>query len=348
MQKRLYTLGACCFASHFFVEAATFLILTRYSSSPLMWTLALLYDFFAFVPQGVYGALRDKLFPRVDFSLIGGVFMAAAAVMAHFGAPLYAVGLVLAVGNGMLHVHAAEETLRRSPGRVTPAALFVSGGSFGLITGRLLCSAGVPVLWALAFTLLAVLCCRGADLLCLSAAPENLQKYRFAAENLPLWELAGLAVLVVAVRAYMGYGIPTAWNKTTAQTVALYAFMGVGKALGGIVTDRFGVRTAAVVSTLPALPFLLFGNRIMAVSLFGVMLFSMTMAVTLAVLVSVMPQSPGIAFGFTTLGLALGTFPIFVYKTESFAVNCVTVSVLSVVCFFILLKICAKEKSKHV
>ena len=54
---------------------------------------------------------------------------------------------------------------------------------------------------------------------------------------------------------------------------------------------------------LLALPFLLFGDRYMLISLIGVMFFSMTMSVTLAVLVSVLPDAPGLAFGLTASAL---------------------------------------------
>ena len=94
---------------------------------------------------------------------------------------------------------------------------------------------------------------------------------------------------------------------------------------------------------LGALPFLLFGDGVMAVSLIGVMLFSMTMAVTLALIVSRIPDRCGVAFGFTTLGLFVGTLPVFFFRISSLAVNCVVITVLSAVCYVILKTICTQE-----
>ena len=37
------------------------------------------------------------------------------------------------------------------------------------------------------------------------------------------------SVLVVIIRGYMGYGIPTSWNKTTLQLIILYFTMGIRK-----------------------------------------------------------------------------------------------------------------------
>ena len=103
--------------------------------------------------------------------------------------------------------------------------------------------------------------------------------------------------------------------------------------------------TVSVMSASGALPFLLCGSELMTVSLIGVTFFSMTMAVTLALIVSVMKKYPGVAFGFTTVGLFLGTVPVFFVRIRSMLVNCIIISVLTVVCVIILTMICAKKKS---
>lgn len=147
---------------------------------------------------------------------------------------------------------------------------------------------------------------------------------------------------VVAVRGYVGYGIPTSWNKTIPQTILLFSFMGIGKVLGGILTDMIGVRKTTYISMLGAIPFLLCGDNNMVILLIGVMFFSMTMAITLAILVSVFPETPGFAFGITTVGLALGSLPIFFFRIESFVVNSIVVVVSSLICLAILLTITRK------
>ena len=60
------------------------------------------------------------------------------------------------------------------------------------------------------------------------------------------------------IRGYIGYGLPTSWNKTITQSVILYFTMGIGKALGGILTDILGIRKIAVISTIGSIPFLFF------------------------------------------------------------------------------------------
>ena len=174
---------------------------------------------------------------------------------------------------------------------------------------------------------------------------HNLEAYDFADPNRGTRAVLTLAVFVVVIRSYMGYGIPTTWNKTQFQTVLLYCAMGVGKALGGILIDRIGIRKTALISTIGALPFLLVGNNLMVVSLVGVMLFSMTMAVSLGLIVSRLKEAPGVAFGLTTVGLFLGTLPVFVFRTDSVLVNSITVAGLTLASVVILNSICKKEKA---
>ena len=143
----------------------------------------------------------------------------------------------------------------------------------------------------------------------------------------------------------MGYGIPTSWNKTTLQTVILFFSMGIGKCMGGILSDAYGIKKISTISTLIAIPFLCFGNNIMLVSLIGVMMFSMTMSITLAILTSVYKNRPGLAFGFTTIGLFLGTAPIFFIKITQ-TLNIIFIISLSIICC-IILNILFKDGAKN-
>ena len=120
--------------------------------------------------------------------------------------------------------------------------------------------------------------------------------------------------------------------------------MGIGKGMGGLLIDKIGIRKTAFISTIGALPFLLFGDRVMMISLIGIMLFSMTMAITLGLIVSVLKKYPGVAFGFTTLGLFIGSFPLFIFKIDSFILNCIIISSFTIVCMLILNIVCRKEK----
>ena len=173
---------------------------------------------------------------------------------------------------------------------------------------------------------------------------NSTYKFNYVKDNINFTIVILVGVLVVIVRSYMGYGIPLSWNKTIMQTVILFCVMGIGKALGGILSDLIGIRKTAIISTIFAIPFLCFGNNYMFISLIGVMLFSMTMPITLAILVSKLKNTPGLAFGLTTVGLFLGTLPIFFIKVNTIT-NIIIIICASILCASLLLYV-LKENRK--
>ena len=234
----------------------------------------------------------------------------------------------------------AENTLKTAGGRLSPSAIFVAGGSFGVITGRLLALTKisplillVPILSMIPFILLAN---------SYITKDSNTKKFDFVKKGIAPGLVVIIALLVVIVRGYLGYGIPTSWNKTVIQNVIFYFTMGLGKALGGILSDKFGIRKVAILSTLLAIPFLCFGDNLMLVSIIGVMFFSMTMSITLGILVSVLKNSPGLAFGITTIGLFLGTAPIFFIKLTQ-EINIILIVVISILCSIALGSVLKKD-----
>ena len=339
--------GLLFFYVHFVTEVMCFYLLGKYAGdSARMWLIPLAYDMLAFVPQALIGAVADR-FPKLQLGVIGLILMSTAVMIFPFVANPWISLLPLCIGNGCTHIDGAETTLRASSGKLSPSAIFVSGGSFGVITGKLLSKTSLPgfvlvllALTAIPFSLLAREDRRSAD----RKAKVPCSAFRCSRADVPAVQIILLAVFVVIVRGYMGYGIPTSWNKTTVQTVLLFVTMGVGKALGGILADRFGVRRTALCSAALALPFLLCGDRLMLVSLIGVLLFSMTMSVTLALLVSVLPNAPGLAFGLTTIGLFLGTAPIFFFRFTTVRANCIVLIVLTAVCLLAMRRILRKDE----
>lgn len=338
--------GLCYFVIHFLVEVTSFYVLTCYIKSPLIWGISLLYDFTAFVLQGFFGFLRDKGI-RINFALVGTLLTTLSLLLLYWNSNAFIVVAIVALGNCLVHIHGAELTLRSSPGKITPSAVFVAGGSFGVVTGKLLSTHGVAVPWVLALNLLTFIPMMIAEKGQPEKDEENLSRYRFSNEKRHTVTVILLATFVVVVRSFMGYGIPTSWNKTELQTILLYCSMGIGKALGGILTDRIGIRRTAVISTVGALPFMVFGANIMEISLIGIAFFSMTMAVTLALIVSRLQRYPGVAFGFTTIGLFLGFLPLFLFRIDSVLVNDIIITLLTVPCVVILLFICAKPTKKR-
>lgn len=341
-----YSAGWLYFYVHFVTEVICFYMLGRYTGSLAeLWFVALFYDMLAFVPQAIIGFFADR-HPRFPIGVTGLVLLMAALLLGQGALYRYPSLILLCLGNACTHISGAEVTLRASGGRLGPAAIFVGGGSFGVISGKLLSGTAFPFwpLLLLAATAIPFVLYGGYYL---REANEKdrvpCRLFRYRRESLPAAAVILLVVFVVVVRGYMGYGIPTSWNKTVFQTVLLFCVMGTGKLLGGVLADRFGVRKTALWSVALSLPFLMLGDEHIVVSLIGVMGFSMTMSITLALLVSALPETPGLAFGLTTIGLFLGTAPIFFFKLTTVAANCTVLAVLTLLCFGILAVVIEKD-----
>lgn len=337
--------GYLYFYVHFAIEVACFYFLSVVTKgSPIVWLIPFVYDGLAFVPQSVIGYFNDK-HPKINLSLIGVIFTIIAYAM-YFCTSLniFVSLIILCLGNALIHIGGAENTLKNSYGKLSHSAIFVAGGSFGVITGKLLANSSLPF-WSIILLMLTTIpFILLADTY--NSEESNCDRFNYANKKINPMIIVFLAVFVVIVRGYIGYGIPTSWNKTILQHVALFFIMGFGKALGGILSDAYGIRKVAFLSTVLAIPFLCFGDNLMIISLIGVMFFSMTMSITLAILASVLKKAPGLAFGLTTIGLFLGTAPIFFINISDISINIGMIVAMSLLCTFILLKILDKEEIK--
>ena len=322
--------GLLYFYIHFVVEIVCFFYLSRVAGdSIIVWLVPFIYDGVAFVPQSIIGYISDK-YPKINMSYIGVALLFISYLI--FGLTKWSIFIsliILCLGNAFLHVAGAENTLKTSGGRLSPSAIFVAGGSFGVITGKVLAMSSINPLWLLIPIVTIIPFSILADMYV--EKDSNTEKFNFVRKGLNPYVVILIAFLVVIARGYVGYGIPTSWNKTVIQNIIFFCTMGLGKALGGILSDKIGIRKVAIGSTLLAIPFLCCGNNLMLISIIGVMFFSMTMSITLGILVSVLKKNPGLAFGITTIGLFLGTAPIFFIKLNM-NINIILIIVVSIIC----------------
>jgi len=338
------------FIIHMMNEVVCYFMLYRIFKDPAFITMvALIYNCVAFVPQFFWGALRDlieKFKPGIlSVPLLLSGFLLFFITNAE-GALFWLSLVLLSTGNAMIHVSGAELTIRTSNGKLTPVAVFVSGGSFGVILGQVLASTDMSFWW------IALIC---ACMMPLVIGGERLYKdnpkesdecngFNYVIPGRKAIIVALAVFFIVAVRSYIGYGIPMAWKKTLVESVLLYVFMGIGKALGGFLSDMIGIRKTAFICIIGALPFLILGNKIMIVSLIGITLFSMTTAVTLGMVISVIKVAPGAAFGITTIALFAGAVISWFVKSSSLTVNVLILVITSAVCFLLALYILKPEK----
>ena len=295
--------------AHFVMDfSCAFLMFRFIAETPQAMLCVLLYNFCAFALQMPIGLIADKANRNVVFALCGCLLALAAYLFV--GLPLAAV-LVAGVGNALFHIGGAIDVLNVSKVRLSALGLFVSPGAFGVYLGTLLGrGSSVSALWFPAILVAA------AALILLAKRVRN----EAFVQNVPL-SLEGLGTrrfliaaacffLVVCLRSFLGLSLDFDWKGVGYWGVSLACALVFGKALGGFAADRFGItRTACVSLGSAALLFLLSG--IAPAGLAAVLLFNMTMPITLFAMAKIMPGARGFAFGLLTFGIFLGFLPVY-------------------------------------
>ncbi|MBO4909616.1 MAG: hypothetical protein J5476_10115 [Lachnospiraceae bacterium] len=325
--------GIKYFIVHACVEIVCFYLLRYHYPVILSGIIALTFDFFAFLPQGIIGDFITR-HKNIPYETIGNVLMLISVFLVWSSLkPVHVTGyIVLAIGNAILHECGAISTVADSKGRLFPSSLFVSGGSFGVVIGQTLGINGLPPYFLIIPLVISEICCLSSRK---SLRADSYPVFDCVNKKIPLGIILLAAFIVTTVRSYIGYAIPISWNKEIWQSFFLFFIMGFGKALGGLLADTIGVRKTAWIGTLVAVPFLLFGDKLMVVSCIGVFFFSMTMSITFAMCLSVLKKNPGMAFGITTAALFLGLLPVFFVRFDNM-VNAVLITAFSLLSFFLL------------
>ena len=260
----------------------------------------LLYNFCAFALQMPLGLLADALGRNRRFALTGAALVTVICCLPSLG---LLGAAALGLGNGLFHIGAGLDVLNLSADRAGPLGVFVSPGAFGIFLGALWGRGGLAVFPVLAALLLA---CGGMLLAC---GPDRLpQNAPLALPERRVLPWAALLFLVVALRSYGGLAASFPW-KTGLWSLAAVTAVVLGKTLGGFLADRFGLLRSAAASL--GLCAVLFGVSSSAFpGVLALLLFNMTMPMTLVCLARAMPGAKGFSFGLLTFALFLGYLPV--------------------------------------
>lgn len=273
----------------------------------------LVYNFCAFALQMPFGALLDVIRSRAGERLSGVLPW----IIAGLGAGLTAAGVftnpwVLGAGNALFHVGGGLAVMDKDLAENRNGkdlGLFVAPGALGLHLGKQWGTAGiVSALWV------SILCLAA---LVLAAIPGTFRKRRNLTQRTkdPV-PAPGLAVIclgcfaVVILRSMVGFYTDFSWKGTKIPELICVLFLAGGKALGGLCQARLGIPKTIFASLgLAALLFLPGESPVFGLA--AILLFNMTMPVTLYILADSLPGLPGFSFGLLTFGLFLGFLPLY-------------------------------------
>ena len=283
----------------------------------------IIYDLLAFGTQIFFGAVTDKLQrPRV-MTLIGLGMLSCGTIMM----PVEAISAMVLVGlgNAAFHIGAGTISLRIEPKKASHPGIFVAPGALGLAYGIWLGKSGAAIAWP--FTVALV-----ASFVVTMFLPSHEHPYvmRWESEEkeaeqprsevkVPYGPLIVLLLLFsVTVRSLVGMAGCHRCPKEAFVMFSLATAAVLGKGLGGVVSDRLGWVETSVVALLISAPLIAFGGGTWWVIVGGMLLFQMTMPVTLTALALVYPRRPGLAFGLACLALVVGAIMTFYPQVRAF------------------------------
>ena len=246
--------------------------------------------------------------------LLGGLVLVALGIAAGPFSPFTAIVLA-ALGNAAFHVGAGALVMTHSPDRTAAAGVFVGPGAVGLAFG-VWC---VRVLnlgpWIF---LLPLAACAALALVPAFAEKRSTQSPPAAVSLSRSVLVLCLATifLTIAIRSANGHGV---WAVHEGQRGVIWglAFAAcAGNILGGFVADRLGWVTTCVLALLLSAPLLSIFVDNGSVAIVGMVLFQMTMPVTLTAVWRAMPADAGLAFGLAAFAVLAGVAPVYVCPIE--------------------------------
>ena len=271
--------------------------------------LVVLYNTLAFGGQVPAGAVADRTGAYRGAAVLGALLAAASLAVAPWS--VVAGIVIVGVGNALFHVGAGAHVLVTSRNRSTESGVFVGPGAVGLAAGILMGSQRLEARWFIVALL-------AASVLWL---PRLIEPSARAHETSPLPRLPSRALLIalvsssmlvgsVTVRALVGGAVSGAWRGVSTEVMVLLALAACGgKMLGGLVSDRLGWATTSVGALLISAPLVSVLVRTPVGAVLGMLIFQMTMPVTLKAMHHILPTRPGLAFGIPCLALLLGALP---------------------------------------
>lgn len=293
---------------HFVVDLSCAIYMLGCLKGSQDWALImLLYNFCAFALQMPIGIIADKWNRNACMASLGCVLVVLSFLF--HNQSLFAA-MILGTGNGCFHIGGGLEVLNESDEKMGLLGIFVSPGAFGIFFGTLIGKSehinSFGVLLALALVLF------GLSSLFFYLNFRQRRSLQSVNSDLEIGfsGKAGLLTacfLVVVLRSHIGMILTYPW-KTGGLAFAAVCMVVFGKALGGIISDKAGVRKTVIVSLGAAAVLFLIGELPLA-GLGAILLFNMTMPITLWIMAKLLPGAKGFAFGILTFALFIGFLP---------------------------------------
>ena len=267
-----------------------------------------LYNLFAFAFQLPFGIFADKINKNALVSAIGCVFVIIAYCMSSVGV---LACIIAGIGNALFHVGGGIDVLNIANKKATLPGIYVSTGAMGLYIG-----AKSTYLGMYRFYIIEIILAISAIVL-VWLYKQVKEKYKINNEEPKIEELSKkeqivmyCVLITICVRGYLGLILNFEWKSNFIIGLIVVLAVVFGKMLGGIIGDRVGWKKTGALSLIASAFFFIFSFNNMICGVIAVLLFNMTMPITLTALSNIFYKNKGMAFGMTTIALFIGAVPV--------------------------------------
>ena len=291
------------FSCIFYVLAMVYMMLPDNASCA---GAAILYNAMAFALPMILGLLADIAGFNALTACLGCLMILSVYLLTP---EPWTATVLIGIGNGLFHIGGGRQVLQDSGSKYAPSGIFISSGALGVFLGRKLSVAFTRA----AFISIWILVAAGALLLGIIAfmqrSDRRASKLRFVNISPGMLAASLLIFIVVIIRSFYGFVAVYSWNTGFVMGLIFTLCVAGGKFLGGIAADRFGLMAACIISLGGAAVTALFASGSPVLGCISILLFNMTMPITLTILAGIWKELPGFAFGTLMMALFLGTLP---------------------------------------
>ncbi len=284
-------------------------IITPYVTDNMELMIAIiLYNFFAFVLQLPFGIIADKLNKNALVSAIGCTLIIGAYCVSSVSV---LACIIAGLGNALFHVGGGIDVLNISNKKATLPGIYVATGALGLFIGAKSAYLGInkfyimEIILAFSAILLMWLYKKNKEKYCVNNEISEFKKVP-CKQQIIMYCL----LITICVRGYLGLILNFEWKSGFIIGLIAVSAVVLGKILGGIIGDKIGWKLTSTISLIGSAFLFIFAFDNMICGLIAILLFNMTMPITLTALSNMFNKNKGMAFGMTTVALFVGALPV--------------------------------------
>ena len=279
----------------------SYLIFTQlYSDNPIESVLVFfVYNILAFVTQSPFGSLIDKYNKPKVFLGLSMLIMILGYI---FSGIWFIAVTMIGISNALFHVAGGKYVTDHSGNDISHLGIFVSTGAIGLVLGqRYFSFDAMPYIF-----FITLIVCGLLVILLDDGQIKGYDEHYCEKSNSTYALLAVIAIVVI--RSFVGKVASPDFTIEGHIFLVIAFSTALGKALGGVFSKIFGVKTTTYVSMSVAALCLTVGAFSPILFILGIFAFNFTMPITLYYANILLKGSEGFAFGTLAASLVPGYF----------------------------------------